>query len=32
VFSVGVAIYWAALRKMGINDQFSGFGSLLEKY
>lgn len=32
VFSVGVAIYWAALRKMGINDQFPGFGSLLEKY
>jgi len=32
VFSVGVAIYWAGLRKMGINDQFPGFGSLLEKY
>jgi maleate isomerase len=32
VFSVGTAIYWAALRKRGINDQFSGFGSLLEKH
>jgi maleate isomerase len=32
VFSVGVAIYWAALRKMGINDQFPGFGSLLDKF
>ena len=32
VFSVGTAIYWAALRKMGINDQYPGFGSLLEKY
>jgi maleate isomerase len=32
VFSVGVAIYWAALRKMGINDQFPGFGSLLEEH
>lgn len=31
-FSVGTAIYWAALRKMGIKDQISGFGSLLEKY
>lgn len=32
VFSVGVAIYWAALRKMGINDRFAGFGSLLEHH
>ena len=32
VFSVGTAIYWTALRKMGINDRFPGFGSLLEKY
>lgn len=32
VFSVGTAIYWTALRKMGINDQFPGFGSLFEKY
>ncbi|MGY8871486.1 MAG: maleate cis-trans isomerase family protein [Pseudomonadales bacterium] len=31
-FSVGTAIYWAALRKMGINDKMSGFGSLLEHY
>lgn len=32
VFSVGTAIYWTALRKMGINDQFSGFGSLFEHH
>ncbi|HKU65934.1 MAG TPA: hypothetical protein VJQ06_12830 [Rhizomicrobium sp.] len=32
VFSVGTAIYWTALRKMGINDQFPGFGCLFEKY
>jgi maleate isomerase len=32
VFSVGVAMYWAALRKMGIKDQKKGFGCLFEKY
>lgn len=32
VFSVGTAIYWTALRKMGINDQFPGFGSLFERH
>lgn len=32
VFSVGTAIYWTALRKMGINDQFKGFGSLFETH
>jgi maleate isomerase len=32
VFSVGVAIYWAALRKLGINDRFPGFGSLFEHH
>ncbi len=32
VFSVGVAIYWAALRKIGINDRYPGFGSLLEHH
>jgi maleate isomerase len=32
VFSVGTAIYWTALRKMGIDDQFPGFGSLFERH
>lgn len=32
VFSVGVAIYWAALRKLGINDRFPGFGQLFEHH
>jgi maleate isomerase len=32
VFSVGAAIYWTALQKLGINDRFSGFGSLFEKF
>jgi maleate isomerase len=32
VFSVGTAIYWTALRKMGITDQFPGFGSLFERH
>ncbi|MGX7000490.1 maleate cis-trans isomerase family protein [Caballeronia sp. KNU42] len=32
VFSVGVAIYWHALRKLGINDQRDGFGSLFSQY
>ena len=32
VFSVGVATYWHALRKLGINDQCDGFGSLMAKY
>jgi maleate isomerase len=32
VFAVGTAIYWSALRKMGINDQYTGFGSLLESH
>ena len=30
VFASGPVIYWSALRKMGIKDQFSGFGSLTE--
>jgi len=29
VFAVGTAIYWHALRKLGITDQIDGFGSLL---
>ncbi|GAA2246616.1 hypothetical protein N1031_16440 [Herbiconiux moechotypicola] len=29
VFAVGTAIYWNALRKMGITDRYAGFGSLL---
>lgn len=32
VFSVGVAIYWHALRKLGITDQRDGFGSLLARH
>ncbi|TCT04323.1 hypothetical protein [Aquabacter spiritensis] len=32
VFSVGTAIYWTALRKLGITDRFSGFGSLFEQH
>jgi maleate isomerase len=32
VFASGTVIYWAALRKMGINDQMPGFGSLLEHH
>jgi maleate isomerase len=32
VVSVGTAIYWTALRKMGIDDQFPGFGSLFERH
>lgn len=32
VFSVGTAIYWAALHKLGVNDRFSGFGLLLEHH
>jgi maleate isomerase len=32
VISVGTAIYWTALRKMGIDDQFPGFGSLFERH
>ncbi len=32
VFSVGTAIYWAALRKLGIHDRFSGFGCLFERH
>jgi maleate isomerase len=30
VFASGTVIYWSALRKMGIDDKISGFGSLLE--
>ncbi|ANN77478.1 igiC [Bordetella flabilis] len=30
VFASGPVIYWSALRKMGIKDQFPGFGSLCE--
>lgn len=30
VFASGPVIYWSALRKMGITDQFPGFGSLCE--
>lgn len=30
VFASGPVIYWSALRKMGIKDQFPGFGSLTE--
>lgn len=32
VFAVGTAIYWHALRKLGIKDQMDGFGSLLADY
>lgn len=32
VFSVGTAIYWTALRKLGINDRFAGFGRLFEHH
>ncbi|MFB8370986.1 hypothetical protein ACFC25_16695 [Pseudarthrobacter sp. NPDC055928] len=32
VFAVGTAIYWKALRDMGIEDQYPGFGSLLERH
>lgn len=32
VFASGTAIYWSALRKMGINDKVKGFGSLLEHH
>ncbi len=32
VFSVGTAIYWHAMRKMGLKDQFAGFGSLFERF
>ncbi|WP_295857314.1 hypothetical protein [uncultured Xylophilus sp.] len=30
VFASGPVIYWSALRKMGIKDQCTGFGSLME--
>ena len=30
VFASGPVIYWSALRRMGIKDQFPGFGSLTE--
>jgi len=30
VFASGPVIYWSALRKMGIEDQCTGFGSLME--
>lgn len=30
VFASGPVIYWSALRAMGIQDQFAGFGSLTE--
>ncbi|RYF36527.1 MAG: igiC [Comamonadaceae bacterium] len=30
VFASGPVIYWSALRKMGIKDQMTGFGSLME--
>ena len=30
VFASGPVIYWSALRKMGITDQCTGFGSLME--
>lgn len=30
VFASGPVIYWSALRKMGIQDRMTGFGSLME--
>lgn len=30
VFASGPVIYWSALRKLGIKDQYKGFGSLME--
>ena len=32
VWAVGTVIYWHALRAMGIDDQFDGFGSLIAKH
>ena len=32
VFASGPVIYWSALRKMGITDQMTGFGSLMEHH
>lgn len=32
VWAVGTVIYWHALRAMGIDDQYEGFGALLEKH
>lgn len=32
VWGSGTVIYWSALRKMGIQDRMSGFGSLLEHH
>ena len=32
VIACNVACYWYALRQLGINDRFTGFGDLLEKF